>query len=349
MNSTPDQRAAKKRAVYASARRAASDLRALQPAQLQLFALVARTGSFSEAGRAFGVTQSAVSQAIERLERQLELVLFERSSRPAILTAQGREVLKLATGLLEEAERFLSAVELLREGGVRALRFGITEVAASYASAAIEAALIPRVTVFEAFGGLIPKVLEDFERGSLDVVVAPDIPADQRLIAFELISENYLIVTPKCVAEADNIPVERLLPRLDLPFVSYRHDSLDWRRSLGMIRMLGLAPRDSISLENTQAVASAVTSGFGWTILPPTSLWCVREALDRVAVHAIGAVSAKKTLWSAAKSTRFRPLALEAARVFRAGFEQEWLHALTKRKPALQAYVRLPSEPLPPD
>lgn len=76
MNSTPDQRAAKKRAVYASARRAASDLRALQPAQLQLFALVARTGSFSEAGRAFGVTQSAVSQAIERLERQLELVLL---------------------------------------------------------------------------------------------------------------------------------------------------------------------------------------------------------------------------------------------------------------------------------
>ena len=274
-------------------------------------------------------------------------VLFERSSRPALLTAQGREVLKLATGLLEEAERFLSAVELLREGGVRALRFGITEVAASYASAAIEAALIPRVTVFEAFGGLIPKVLEDFERGSLDVVVAPDIPADQRLIAFELISENYLIVTPKCVAEADNIPVERLLPRLDLPFVSYRHDSLDWRRSLGMIRMLGLAPRDSISLENTQAVASAVTSGFGWTILPPTSLWCVRHALDRVSVHSIGAVSIEKTLWAAAGAQRFRALALEAARVFRTRFETDWLPELLARKPELGRFVRASALPLP--
>ena len=327
--------------------RSYGELRALQPAHLAVFSQAVRAGTFSETAKVLGLTQSAVSQTIERLEAQLGLTLFDRTSRPAELTSQGREVFKLAVGLLEEAERFLEAVEGLRAGEVRSLRFGITEVAGSYASAALEAALIPRVDAFEASGGLIPKVLDDFGKGRLDVVVAPDIPADRRLIAFELMREDYLIVCPKAAAAKDFLPVEVLLERLRLPFVSYRHESLDWRRSQGMLRMLGVAPHDAISLENTQAVASAVTAGFGWTILPPTSLWCVRHALGRVSVHSIGAVSIEKTLWAAAGAQRFRALALEAARVFRTRFETDWLPELLARKPELGRFVRASALPLP--
>lgn len=327
--------------------RSYGDLRALQPAHLAVFSQAVRAGTFSETAKVLGLTQSAVSQTIERLEAQLGLTLFDRTSRPAELTSQGREVFKLAVGLLEEAERFLEAVEGLRAGEVRSLRFGITEVAGSYASAALEAALIPRVDAFEASGGLIPKVLDDFGKGRLDVVVAPDIPADRRLIAFELMREDYLIVCPKAAAAKDFLPVEVLLERLRLPFVSYRHESLDWRRSQGMLRMLGVAPHDAISLENTQAVASAVSAGFGWTILTPTSLWCVRHALDRVSVHSIGAVSIEKTLWAAAGAQRFRALALEAARVFRTRFETDWLPELLARKPELGRFVRASALPLP--
>lgn len=313
----------------------------VQPAQLLIFATAARTGSFSKTAESLGLTQSAVSQSIDRLENRLGLGLFEHTARSAVLTAQGREVLKLSTGVLEAAERFLESVESLRAGEVRALRFGITEVAASYASASIEAALIPRVSVFEASGGLIPKVIDDFAQGRVDVVVAPDIPVDQRLIAFELLRETYLIVTPKRLVESDEEPLGHLKKKLTLPFVSYRHESLDWRRSQGMIRMLGITPREAIALENTQAVANAVVEGLGWSILPPTSLWCVRDALDRVSVHAVGAVSAEKTLWSAARSPRFRPLALEAARVYIQQFKSCWCPALVRNKPALVRFMKV--------
>ena len=89
--------------------RSYGDLRALQPAHLAVFSQAVRAGTFSETAKVLGLTQSAVSQTIERLEAQLGLTLFDRTSRPAELTSQGREVFKLAVGLLEEAERFLEA------------------------------------------------------------------------------------------------------------------------------------------------------------------------------------------------------------------------------------------------
>src|SRR3712207_6971579 len=50
---------------------------------------VAEAGSFTRAGDALGLSQSAVSRQISALERELKAPLFHRHARGLILTEQG--------------------------------------------------------------------------------------------------------------------------------------------------------------------------------------------------------------------------------------------------------------------
>ena len=75
--------------------------------QLRTFIASVDRGSFSAAGRALGRAQSVVSQSIANLEAQLDLSLFDRSSRLPQLTAEGRS-------LLEDARRIVRDTDLMK-------------------------------------------------------------------------------------------------------------------------------------------------------------------------------------------------------------------------------------------
>jgi len=71
---------------------------------LQTFVQVADTLSFVEAGRLQGVSASAVGKAIARLEQQLGVRLFHRSTRSVALTAEGQQFLARTRRILDELE-----------------------------------------------------------------------------------------------------------------------------------------------------------------------------------------------------------------------------------------------------
>jgi LysR family transcriptional regulator, regulator for bpeEF and oprC len=71
---------------------------------LDSFARVAAVGSFVGAGRALGVTASAASKAVARIEQQLGLKLFVRTTRSVRLTEAGGAVLERAQRVLTELD-----------------------------------------------------------------------------------------------------------------------------------------------------------------------------------------------------------------------------------------------------
>ena len=90
--------------------------------QLEYFAAVARHRHFTRAAEAIYVTQSAISQQIGRLERELGVALLRRTSRGVELTPAGEDLLRRAEAILAsvaEARATMDAHAGVARGVVR--------------------------------------------------------------------------------------------------------------------------------------------------------------------------------------------------------------------------------------
>ncbi|MGE0803492.1 MAG: LysR family transcriptional regulator [Lautropia sp.] len=89
---------------------------------LRVFVRVAETRSFIEASRRLGLTSSAVSKAISRLEHEFGVRLLNRTTRKVSLTQDGLEFFERCRQLLaelEEAETQLTQSTLAPRGRLR--------------------------------------------------------------------------------------------------------------------------------------------------------------------------------------------------------------------------------------
>jgi DNA-binding transcriptional LysR family regulator len=99
--------------------------------QIRLFLLVADTKSFSKAAELEALTQPAVTQQINRLERETGAVLFRRKHKKIELTKKGRLFHRFAKNMLtmtENLERELKRIDVEDEG---ILKIGSSHIPAS--------------------------------------------------------------------------------------------------------------------------------------------------------------------------------------------------------------------------
>jgi len=92
---------------------------------LRYFVRAAEEMHFGRAAEQLGIAQPPLSQAIQRLERELEVELFDRSRRQIALTEAGRLLLDEARSLLAGEERMRSLMRLARQGRLGTLRAGV--------------------------------------------------------------------------------------------------------------------------------------------------------------------------------------------------------------------------------
>ena len=104
--------------------------------QLRVFVAVARHGSFSRAGEAIGLTQSAVSHSVKELEAEVGVRLLDRTTREVVLTDAGLRLANRVERLLDELQ---AALLDARSFGVQ--RSGTVRVATSQT---ISAHLMPQ-------------------------------------------------------------------------------------------------------------------------------------------------------------------------------------------------------------
>lgn len=97
--------------------------------QLEVFAAVARAGSFSRAAALLGITQSAVSHAVHALESELDVVLVRREGVQSTLTDAGSRLLVRAHDILQQREALVQEAATVRgvaRGTLRIASFGST-------------------------------------------------------------------------------------------------------------------------------------------------------------------------------------------------------------------------------
>jgi DNA-binding transcriptional LysR family regulator len=84
--------------------------------QFQVFVAVAEEGSFSATARRMNRAQSAVTYAVQKLEEQLGLALFDRSGYRPVLTEAGTALLGRAKGIMREVEAFADQARGITQG-----------------------------------------------------------------------------------------------------------------------------------------------------------------------------------------------------------------------------------------
>jgi DNA-binding transcriptional LysR family regulator len=142
---------------------------ALDVDAVRAFALVAELKSFTRAAQAVGVTQSAISLQLKRLETRLKRRLIERTPRSVELTAEGAAFLERARALVAAHDRAVADLEPLE----RRLTLGISD----HAAGPELPTLLARVSGFDPQLnldiriGLSSEILDAFERGKLDAAI----------------------------------------------------------------------------------------------------------------------------------------------------------------------------------
>src|SRR5918993_2792502 len=109
---------------------------ALTPDARAMMDAIARSGSFAAAARQLGKVPSALTYSVRQLEDALDVLLFDRRSRQARLTAAGEELLNEGRRLLEQIDAVANRVKRVATGWETQL------------SVAVDGVMSP-VTVFE--------------------------------------------------------------------------------------------------------------------------------------------------------------------------------------------------------
>lgn len=89
--------------------------------QMRIFLEAAHFGSFTHAAERLGLTQSAVSVSIKKLEEKHDVSLFDRSGRRLMLTEAGQVLLNEAERILRDVDLTIRRVESRRPAGQSSL------------------------------------------------------------------------------------------------------------------------------------------------------------------------------------------------------------------------------------
>ncbi len=91
---------------------------------------IARTGSFAAAAREMGRVPSALTYSVRQLEDALDVLLFDRSSRQAVLTSAGQELLVEGRRLLQELDAVANRVRRIATGWESELTLAVDDALA---------------------------------------------------------------------------------------------------------------------------------------------------------------------------------------------------------------------------
>jgi DNA-binding transcriptional LysR family regulator len=197
---------------------------------LRCFDAAATTLNFRAAAGRVHLSPAAFSDRMQRLEQQLGVALFERTTRRVDLSAQGRRLLPLARELVAGVDRLLAAGSAPAAATAYDLVVGTRyELGLSWLCPALSALSRKRPErTLHLYNGDTPDLLMRVERGDLDAVVASMRLTSPRLTYAALHQEQYVFVARQAVLRAPKdagaltlVDVSR-----DLPLFRYFVDSL---------------------------------------------------------------------------------------------------------------------------
>ncbi|UMZ09949.1 LysR family transcriptional regulator [Pseudomonas sp. MPFS] len=172
---------------------------------LDMFVRVSVSRSFTAAGRQLGISASAVSKAIARLEERLGVRLFHRSTRTVSLTPEGTLFLERCRRILAEVESAEAELMQTREAPRGRLRISLPSVGTLFMPKLAQfKRCYPDIELDIDYSDRLVDVIEE----GFDAVIRTGIPSDSRLIARRLGACRRVVVGAPGYFQQAGIPLE---------------------------------------------------------------------------------------------------------------------------------------------
>jgi DNA-binding transcriptional LysR family regulator len=255
---------------------------------LRTLLAIAEHGSFAAAAREVHLTQSAVSMQMKALEAELGIELFDRSTRPPVLTDAARRLVAGAQELVSDYERLLGPKS--QDGAVEGhLRLG--------AVPSMITGLLPRAMAalrrrhpglhVEIAMALSAELVARLERGKLDAAIVSELArVPDGFVWSPFVREPLVLIAPPGAPERS---AKELLAAH--PFIRYTRQAWVGRLIDGLMRQRRIKVRESMTLDTLEAVTAMVSHGLGVSIVPqrgqgvPLPFPVRAVALPKPAVH----------------------------------------------------------------
>lgn len=162
--------------------------------QLEYFREIASTGSINEAARHLNMSQPPLSYQIRQLETELNVKLFDRTSKGVTLTEAGKLLYDRSGNLLEYARS--TELEVSKTGKKRILRIGLTPTTVDTIMPYIAQFSQKNPDVnFEVHDGITYSLYEYLMDGIIDISVARTPLRLDEVSYLELCSEPMIAVS----------------------------------------------------------------------------------------------------------------------------------------------------------
>jgi molybdate transport repressor ModE-like protein len=284
--------------------------------RLRVLAEVARQGSFSVAAEELYLSQSAVSQQVATLEKEVGMPLLERTRGGPKLNDAGRMLVRhaeAALARLDQAEHELKAIAGLEGGELRLASFPsasatlLTEALAEFGSRHPGVGL--SVTEAEPEQS-VPKL----RAAEIDLAIVfdypmlPSQPADRDIERALLLTESMYLALPKGhpLAKADTVALPNLA---DEPWLCGVCPSSCGEVVKQTCRQAGFDPGIGFESDEYQVLQAYVAAGLGFTLLPDLALPTLRSDL---VVRPTKPEAPKRRVWAATRAEGARSAATDA-------------------------------------
>jgi len=251
---------------------------------LEIFQLVAKSGSVQAVASETGLSVSTVSHHLRSLEKALGVSLLNHARRPMVLTPSGAIFLKY----VEDGLRLIRQGETEMTSGNLAealdLRLGIVDDFDSEVAPALAqflARAMPKCT-FQHHTRPSHDIIRLLYENKIDVGVATRPFNDiSGLIEFPLLRDPFVVVVPADTRfSAENL----LAGTAKLPFLRYSQNQIIGTAIEAHLRRIRVTLPNRFELESNHAIIGMVADNSGWAITTPASYMRARRFHSRVSL-----------------------------------------------------------------
>lgn len=253
---------------------------------IRIFHYVCQFRTFTKAAKQLGITQSAVSQSIAQLEKQLGVELFDRTSRPMALT---KEAQLLRNQILRDmSDMSLLMDEVRRKNYIQtSLSIGLIDSVGRTIGQALISALSANGRYVEIKSGTSDYLVQELTNGNLDCIIASSLSSQSLIPQQELIlTEPHIIMMPKSFGHNRPHWTWDQLQFCGLPMIRYGLTTGSGEVIEKSLRQARLNLPKRFCVDDNQIMFGLVSCGLGWCLTQPVTALLAKEYLSQVILTA---------------------------------------------------------------